>query len=278
MTAGWKPRTLILQHEEATPPGLMTTWLHEQSARVETVRIDEDDRALDPRDYDLIVSLGSEFAAFDDSIPFVPREAKLFEQAREADVPILGLCFGGQMLARVLGARLYRSEEAEIGWLPVRTKNPELIGPGPWFQWHFDTFSAPPGAEVIAETEVGPQAFVSGRSHGDEPRPRCARSDPGRSPAGGEDRLLLHGPLHQRADGAARRTADHHDRAGDGARPFRLQRLRGQRGRAAARPLVSRRSRRRRAVACDLAGAGLPRLDDGDPGADRAHPDASAPI
>src|SRR2546428_175606 len=49
MTAAWKPRTLILQHEEATPPGLMTTWLHEQSARVETVRIDEDDRALDPR-------------------------------------------------------------------------------------------------------------------------------------------------------------------------------------------------------------------------------------
>ena len=166
MTAAWKPRTLILQHEEATPPGLMTTWLHEQSARVETVRIDEDDRALDPRDYDLIVSLGSEFAAFDDSIPFVPREAKLFEQAREADVPILGLCFGGQMLARVLGARLYRSEEAEIGWLPVRTKNPELIGIGPWFQWHFDTFSAPRGAEVIAETDVGPQAFVSGRSLG----------------------------------------------------------------------------------------------------------------
>ena len=165
-TEAWKPLTLILQHEAATPPGLMTSWLHEQSARVETVRIDEDDRALDPRDYDLIVSLGSEFAAFDDSIPFVPREANLFEQAREADVPILGLCFGGQMLARVLGARLHRSEEAEIGWLPVRTKNPELIGPGPWFQWHFDTFSAPPGAEVIAETDVGPQAFVSGRSLG----------------------------------------------------------------------------------------------------------------
>src|SRR5207247_9245582 len=70
------------------------------------------------------------------------------------------------MLARVVGARLYRSEEAEIGWLPVRTKNPELIAPGPWFQWHFDTFSAPPGAEVIAETDVGPQAFVSGRSLG----------------------------------------------------------------------------------------------------------------
>ena len=165
----WQPHALILQHEEPTPPGLMTGWLHEQSARVEVLRIDQadgDGRIVNPRDYDLIVSLGSEFAAFDDSIPFVPREAKLFEDALEADVPILGLCFGGQMLARVLGARLYQSDTAEIGWLPVRTSNPEVVSAGPWFQWHFDTFSAPPRAEVIAETDIGPQAFVSGRSLG----------------------------------------------------------------------------------------------------------------
>src|SRR5439155_23472189 len=105
MTAAWKPRTLILQHEEATPPGLMTTWLHEQSARRETVRIDENDRALDPRDYDLIVALGSGFAAFDDQFTLVPAEASLFEQARESDVPILCLAFGCQVLARVLAAR-----------------------------------------------------------------------------------------------------------------------------------------------------------------------------
>jgi GMP synthase-like glutamine amidotransferase len=166
MMAPWKPRSLILQHEAATPPGLMTSWLKEQSAQIETFRIDEDDRPLDPRDFDLIVSLGSEFAAFDDSIPFVPREAELFEQALESDVPILGLCFGGQMLARVLGSRLYRSEQSEIGWLPVRTHDPGLVSPGPWFQWHFDSFSVPPNAKVIAETDVGPQAFVSGRSLG----------------------------------------------------------------------------------------------------------------
>jgi GMP synthase-like glutamine amidotransferase len=166
MTAPWQPRTLILQHEAATPPGLMTTWLHEQSARVESLRIDEDKRPVDARDYDLIVSLGSEFAAFDDSVPFVPREARLFEQARESDVPILGLCFGGQMLARVLGAELYRSEQPEIGWLPVRTTDPDLVSAGPWFQWHFDTFTAPPGARVVAETDVGPQAFIAGRSMG----------------------------------------------------------------------------------------------------------------
>jgi GMP synthase-like glutamine amidotransferase len=66
----------------------------------------------------------------------------------------------------VLGSRLYRSEQSEIGWLPVRTYDPGLVSPGPWFQWHFDSFSAPPNANVIAETDVGPQAFVSGRSLG----------------------------------------------------------------------------------------------------------------
>ena len=162
----WRPRALILQHEKATPPGLIAPWLAEQSAVVDTLRIDEDERLVDPRQYDLIVSLGSEFAAFDDSVPFVAREAVLFEDAIEGDVPILGLCFGGQMLARVLGARVYRSQRSEIGWLPVRTNDPELVGVGPWFQWHFDVFTAPPGADVLAVTDVGPQAFISGRSLG----------------------------------------------------------------------------------------------------------------
>ena len=166
MTSPWRPRTLILQHEEPTPPGLMTDWLAEQSAQVEVFRIDDGEDHKDARDYDLIVSLGSEFAAFDDSIAFVQPEVKLYKDAIDAGVPILGLCFGGQMLARVLGSRLFRSEHAEIGWLPVRTHDPELVSTGPWFQWHFDSFTPPPGATLIAETDAAPQAFVAGRSMG----------------------------------------------------------------------------------------------------------------
>ncbi len=159
-------RTLILQHEEPTPPGHVAEWLRSHDAEAVTVRIDLEDTELDPTRYDLIVSLGSEFAAFDDSKPFVPREAALMRRAVAADVPILGLCFGGQMLARVLGADLYRSDDSEIGWLPLRSRDPELVPEGPWFQWHFDTFTAPPGATIVAETDVGPQAFVAGRSLG----------------------------------------------------------------------------------------------------------------
>jgi len=157
---------LILQHEEPTPPGLVTEWLDRHGADVETFRIDIDDREVDPTAYDLVVSLGSEFAAFDDTKPFVPREARLLRQAVDADVPVLGLCFGGQLLARVLGGEVFRSNDAEIGWLPVRSTDPDLVPEGPWFQWHFDSFTVPPGATLIAESDAGPQAFTSGRSLG----------------------------------------------------------------------------------------------------------------
>ena len=159
-------RALILQHEEPTPPGLVTEWLADHDADVRTLRIDIDERQVVATDHDLIVSLGSEFAAFDDTKPFVPREAALMREAVDADVPVLGLCFGGQMLARVLGGEVSRSNDSEIGWLPVRTSDADLVPEGPWFQWHFDTFSLPPGAELVAESDVGPQAFVWGRSLG----------------------------------------------------------------------------------------------------------------
>ena len=159
-------RVLIVQHEEPTPAGFVLEWLESQGASADVYRIDIEERRVDPTRYDLIVSLGSEFAAFDDSIPWIDREKDLLIEAQGADVPILGVCFGGQLLARVLGGDSYRGELSEIGWLPVRSSDPDLIPEGPWFQWHFDTFSVPPGAELLADSEAGTQAFAAGRSLG----------------------------------------------------------------------------------------------------------------
>lgn len=159
-------KALILQHEEPTPPGYLGEWLHGQGAEVDVFRIDLRDDVPDPRDYDMIASLGSEFAAFDDTKPFIPREAKLLRDALDAGVPVLGLCFGGQLLARVAGGTSFRSAEAEIGWQQVRSTDPELVPEGPWFNWHFDSFTLPPGAELVADSEVGPQAYVLGKSLG----------------------------------------------------------------------------------------------------------------
>ncbi|HEU5277619.1 MAG TPA: type 1 glutamine amidotransferase [Gaiellaceae bacterium] len=166
MSDNGKLRALIVEHERATPGGLVYEWLEAHDADVEELRIDIDDRHVDPADYDLLIPLGSEFAAFDDHIPWIPREKELLQEAVEADVSVLGICFGGQLLARALGGKSFRAGESEIGWLPVRTRDPELVPAGPWFQWHFDTFTAPPGATVLADTDVGPQAYVVGRNMG----------------------------------------------------------------------------------------------------------------
>ncbi len=159
-------RALVVQHEEPTPPGHVTEWLEGHGAEIDVFRIDVEDSPVDPSQYDLIVSLGSEFAAYDDDREFVKRESVLMRRAIDTDVPILGLCFGGQMLARVLGGEVHRGGEPEIGWLPVRTRDPDLVPEGPWFQWHFDVLTAPPAATVVAETDLGTQAFVAGRSLG----------------------------------------------------------------------------------------------------------------
>jgi GMP synthase (glutamine-hydrolysing) len=159
-------RALVVQHEQPTPGGYVNQWLKERGADQDVYRIDIEDREVDPTQYDMLVSLGSEFAAFDDSIPWIERERRLLARAADADVPVLGICFGGQLLARVLGGSAFRGEQGEIGWLPVRTRDPSTVPEGPWFQWHFDTFTLPPGAQLLADSPAGPQAYTFGRSLG----------------------------------------------------------------------------------------------------------------
>jgi GMP synthase-like glutamine amidotransferase len=159
-------RALVIQHEQPTPGGYVHQWLEERGAEQDIFRIDVEDREVDPTQYDMLVSLGSEFAAFDDTVPWIEREKRLLERAAQDEVPVLGICFGGQLLARVLGGRSFRGEQAEIGWLPVRTREPSLVAEGPWFQWHFDTFTVPPGAMLLADSPAGPQAYTAGRSLG----------------------------------------------------------------------------------------------------------------
>jgi GMP synthase-like glutamine amidotransferase len=87
-------------------------------------------------------------------------------------VPVLGICFGGQMLATAVGGRVERAPSPEIGWTPIsRTAPSPLLPPGPWFEWHYDRFLLPPGVPSLATTGLGggetaTQAFTFGRSLG----------------------------------------------------------------------------------------------------------------
>jgi GMP synthase-like glutamine amidotransferase len=91
-------------------------------------------------------------------------ELKFMRDVHNAGVPILGICFGGQLMARALGGSVGRSPQAEIGWYDVQSSDESLISKGPWFQYHWDRWTTPAGATEIARTDIGPQAFTFGRT------------------------------------------------------------------------------------------------------------------
>ena len=158
-------RALLLQHDSDAPAGLIASWLAERGIAAELVSVPDAERLPDPTPYRLVVSLGSE-ACVNDELAWAREEEGLLRRAHQERVPVLGVCFGGQLLARALGGAVERASACEIGWQTVRSNRPGLVGPGPWFQWHFDTLRPPAAAEVIARSDAGVEAFVWERSMG----------------------------------------------------------------------------------------------------------------
>jgi GMP synthase-like glutamine amidotransferase len=117
--------------------------------------------------FDAVVSLGSDWSVYWDTVALhVSREAALLRDAVDAGLPVLGLCFGGQMLAHALGGSVERAPAQEIGWYAVETDVPALVPPGPYVQWHSDRFVPPPGSRELARSPIGAQAFAAGSALG----------------------------------------------------------------------------------------------------------------
>lgn len=116
----------------------------------------------EPSGFSAVIALGSQHSAYDDHVPWVRGELSHLRRAVAADVPVLGICFGGQALARTLGASVARAQEPEFGWLDIGSRRPELLPDGPWFTWHGDRFSLPAGATLLARNRHSIQAFSHG--------------------------------------------------------------------------------------------------------------------
>lgn len=123
----------------------------------------------DPAGYEAIVYFGAAWAVYDSAATgsWLGPEMAFARSAHALGIPQLGICFGGQMLAAALGGSVTRAPAPEIGWHLVHTDAPGLIDAGPWFQWHFDRFTPPPGlGTVLARTALAPQAWRAGRTLG----------------------------------------------------------------------------------------------------------------
>jgi GMP synthase (glutamine-hydrolysing) len=155
-------RVLHVQHQSDCPPGLVGERLAMLGAEQHVVDAREA-RLLDPTEFDLVVPLGSDDSAADESVVYLRGEWGLLERAVQAQVPVLGICFGAQLLCRVLGGTVAPAPGGpEIGWLRVDTCEPALVEPGPWLVWHLDVMEPGPDSVVVARTDGGVQAFRHG--------------------------------------------------------------------------------------------------------------------
>ena len=120
---------------------------------------------------DLIVVLGGPMSVNDSSTtcPWLIEEMKYLEKAMAKNKKILGICLGAQLIARVLGAKVSKMKESEIGWYPVfstekQIESPILKGfPSQWmtFHWHEDQFETPAGCQNLFFSEAcQEQAFI----------------------------------------------------------------------------------------------------------------------
>ena len=156
---------LIRQHGETGPPGLLREWLEVRGIAYE-ISDSRADALPDPRAYSAVASLGCRYCPADTDVPQVAAELRLIEHAVAHDVPVLGLCFGGQVLAKVLGGGIERAPAPELGWREIETDEPDAVPAGPWLLWHYERFTTPPGAREVARTKDAIQAFRYGRHLG----------------------------------------------------------------------------------------------------------------
>jgi len=144
--------------------------------------------------HDLVLSLGSEWSTYWPEVASeVASEVALVREARRRGVPQLGICFGHQVMAAALGGTVERGRVPEIGWYEVVTDVPQVIAAGPWLQWHHDVVTLPAGAEELARSAVGPQAWRLGRCAATQFHPEATETMLARWTSGGADELAAFG-------------------------------------------------------------------------------------
>ena len=157
-------RALLVGNRGDADPGLVGSRLSEVGFSFE-----RNEREY-PREWkslagvDLVLLLGSEWSVYtEENEKEVAAEVDLVATAMKRGVPILGICFGAQLISHALGGTVTRAQTPEVGWSDVSsTAYPDLLA-GRWLQWHYDVFTVPASLRAVATNDVGPQAMLGRR-------------------------------------------------------------------------------------------------------------------
>jgi len=159
-----------LQHAAGEGPGQVAIWAAANGHNMTGTHWYRGDPSPDAAMIDFLVIMGGGMNIHQhDLYPWLVAEKALIAKVIGEGKPVLGICLGAQLIADVMGGKVYKNSQLEIGWFPIRTLDAALHQP--FFShfpaeftalnWHEDTFDLPPGATLLASSDVTPrQAFV----------------------------------------------------------------------------------------------------------------------
>jgi GMP synthase-like glutamine amidotransferase len=153
-------RVLVVRHHEEDSAGFVGDAFCARGATL-SVHLHPDEGPLpDPAPFDHVVVLGAAWSV-NDPESWIAQEISWLQAL---DRPVLGICFGAQLLAAAFGGSVERAPVKEIGWVrvdPVPGAQP-AVDPGPWLQFHSDRCIVPADATMLATNDVCVQAFTVG--------------------------------------------------------------------------------------------------------------------
>ncbi len=160
----------VFQHVSFEGPAYIEEIAETNSHDLHICRIGEGETPVPPTDYDMLIVMGGPMNIYEESnFPWLVNEKKAIEQAIKSDKLIFGFCLGAQLIADVLGARVYKNKHKEIGWYPVSRIEPGVGNPelqflpdiATTFHWHGETFDIPKNAVRLYKSDATEnQAFL----------------------------------------------------------------------------------------------------------------------
>lgn len=172
---GDDPRLLVIVHDLDDNLNELAVPFVEAGLRLVTWDVQNDFASIPSLEsldtFSGIVSLGAHAGVLDEpQHEWMQQERTIMERALEQEIPLLGLCFGAQLLASVAGGEFRPSPVAEVGWTRV-SMTPEARADAVFsafddeidaFHFHYDSYTLPESATVLGETDGIIQAFRVG--------------------------------------------------------------------------------------------------------------------
>ena len=161
-----------LQHMECEGMGKIADWIRDRGHTVNCTHLYRGEELPADDSFELLLIMGGPMNIYEHrNHPWLVAEKEWIRRAIESGKRVLGICLGAQLIADVLGAKIYQNPALEIGWYPVRFNSSKTTVPAfkhfpeslTVLHWHGDTFELPAGAVHLAESAVcRNQAFAVG--------------------------------------------------------------------------------------------------------------------